>query len=128
MASNPDERNVPSTPGPVDESEYEHLLEDYSHLAPPSEGEMLQGRVLKVTPKEVIVDIAYKTEGLVPIEQFQAADGSVTVQPGDVIDVIIDRSGPQPGGYILLSHEKAARLHSWETLERAHRDNLLISG
>ncbi len=128
MASNPDERNVPSPPGPVDESDYEHLLEDYSHLAPPSEGELLQGRVLKVTPKEVIVDIGYKTEGLVPIEQFQGADGSVTVQPDDVIDVIIERHGPQPGGYILLSHEKAARLHSWETLERAHRDHLLISG
>ncbi len=128
MASNPDDRNVPSTPAPVDESDYEHLLEDYSHLAPPSEGELLQGRVLKVTSKEVIVDIGYKSEGLVPIEQFQAADGSVSVQPEDIVDVIIDRSAPQPTGFILLSHEKAARLHAWDTLERAHRENLLISG
>lgn len=128
MDSNSDERRPPSVPAPVDESDYEHLLEDYSHLAPPSEGELLQGRVLKVTPKEVIVDVGYKMEGLVPIEQFQLADGSVSVQPGDTVDVVIQRDQPQPGGYILLSHERAMRLHSWETLEKAHRENLLISG
>ncbi len=129
MATNPDELNVPGAPAPVDDSEYEHLLEDYSHLAPPSEGELLQGKVLKITGKEVIVDVGYKIEGMVPIEQFQLPDGTVTLQPGDVVDVIIERNAPpQPGEYLLLSHEKAARLHSWETLERAHRENLLISG
>ena len=40
------------------EEDYEHLLEDYSHFAPPAEGEILQGTVLKVTDKEVIVDFA----------------------------------------------------------------------
>jgi small subunit ribosomal protein S1 len=128
MASNSNEHNLPTPQAPVDESDYEHLLEDYSHLAPPSEGELLQGRVLKVTPKEVIVDVGYKIEGLVPIEQFQLPDGSVTVQADDTIDVIIERHPTQPGGYILLSHEKAARLHCWETLEKAHRENLLVSG
>jgi small subunit ribosomal protein S1 len=125
--ANSDERNF-EMPAPVDESEYEHLIEDYSHLAPPSEGELLQGRVVKVTPKEVIVDFGYKSEGLVPIEQFTAPDGTVTVQPEDIIDVVIDRHKPQPEGYVLLSHERAARLRSWDTLERAHRENLLISG
>ncbi len=128
MASNSDEQNQPTPQTPVEESEYEHLLEDYSHLAPPSEGELLQGRVLKVTPKEVIVDVGYKIEGMVPIEQFQLPDGSVTVQPDDTIDVIIERHPNQPGGFIVLSHEKAARLHCWETLEKAHRENLLVSG
>ncbi len=129
MATNPDEHTVPSTPAPVDENDYEHLLEDYSHLAPPSEGELLQGRVVKITPKEVFVDIGYKIEGVVPIEQFPQVGGSLQIQPGDTIDVIIEqRHPPQPGGYMLLSHEKAARLHSWDTLERAHRENLLISG
>jgi small subunit ribosomal protein S1 len=125
--ANSDERNF-ENPAPVDESEYEHLIEDYSHLAPPSEGELLQGRVVKVTPKEVIVDFGYKIEGLVPIEEFTLADGTVTVQPEDLIDVVIDRHKPQPEGYVLLSHERAARLRAWETLERAHRENLLVSG
>src|SRR6516225_12388857 len=50
------------------EEDYEHLIEDYSHLAPPTEGELLQGHVVKVTPLEIIVDFGYKLEGLVPIE------------------------------------------------------------
>ena len=54
----------------VDE-DYEHLIEDYSHLAPPSEGELLQGHVVKVGPQEVIVDFGYKLEGVVPMEQVR---------------------------------------------------------
>src|SRR5258707_6726859 len=103
------------------EEDYAHLIEDYSHLAPPSEGELLQGHVVKVTPQEVIVDFGYKLEGLVPIEQFRQPDGSVLVKSGDAIDVMIDRHGPQPEGYALLSFSKASRLRIWDTLEQAMR-------
>jgi len=109
------------------EEDYEHLLEDYSHFAPPAEGEILQGTVLKVTAKEVIVDFGYKSEGLVPIEQFQAPDGSVRVKPGDAIDVMIDH-GERPEGYVLLSHEKAFRIRVWDNLEKAYQEQLTISG
>ena len=80
MASKPDDPRAGAHPGPP-EDDYEHLLEDYSHFAPPAEGELLEGRVLKVTEKEVIVDFGYKSEGLVPIEQFTQPDGQVQVQP-----------------------------------------------
>ena len=111
---------------PVEE-DYEHLIEDYSHLAPPSEGELLQGHVVKVTPQEVIVDFGYKMEGLVPIEQLRLPDGSVTVKPGDAIDVMVERHAPQPEGYVLLSYSKASRLRIWDTLERAMKEQLLVS-
>ncbi len=111
---------------PVEE-DYEHLIEDYSHLAPPSEGELLQGHVVKVTPQEVIVDFGYKMEGLVPIEQLRQPDGTVTVKPGDPIDVMVERHAPQPEGYVLLSYSKASRLRIWDTLERAMKEQLLVS-
>src|SRR6202789_230516 len=126
MASGAHERDVD-----VDvafDEDYEHLIEDYSHLAPPSEGELLQGRVVKVTPHEVIVDFGYKLEGLVPGEQVRQPDGSVPFQAGDPIDVMIDRSGPQPEGYVLLSFSKASRMRIWDNLERAMREQLLVSG
>jgi small subunit ribosomal protein S1 len=126
MASNPDEPKL--EPQLSDESDYEHLIEDYSHLAPPMDGELLQGSVVKVTPKEVIVDFGYKLEGMVPIEQVTAADGAITVRPGDPIDVMVDRHGPQPEGYVLLSHSRAARLRSWDVLDKAQREGLLVSG
>jgi len=126
MASNPDEPKLePQLP---DESDYEHLIEDYSHLAPPMDGELLQGTVVKITPKEVIVDFGYKLEGMVPIEQVTAADGAITMRAGDSIDVMVDRHGPQPEGYVLLSHSRAARLRSWDVLDKAQREGLLVSG
>ena len=126
MASGANDQDVDLT-FPVDE-DYEHLIEDYSHLAPPSAGELLQGHVVKVTPQEIIVDVGYKLEGVVPIEQVRQPDGSVTLKPGDTIDVMVDRHGPQPEGYVLLSHSKASRLRIWDTLERAMREQLLVSG
>ncbi len=127
MASEPEEI-IPGMPRPSDEADYEHLIEDYSHLAPPAEGELLTGHVLKVTPTDVIVDFGYKSEGMVPKAQLTQPDGTCTVQPGDAIDVMVDRSGLQPEGYILLSHEKAARLRAWDNLERAQREGLILSG
>src|SRR5256885_416112 len=125
MASNTNqEKRSPEPLAP--EEDYEHLLEDYSHFAPPAEGEILQGTVLKVTPKEVIVDFGYKSEGLVPIEQFQGPEGEVRVKAGDVIDVMIDH-GERQEGYVLLSHEKAFRIRVWDNLDKAHQQQLTIS-
>jgi small subunit ribosomal protein S1 len=107
---------------------YENLLDDYSHFAPPAADEVLQGTVLGITGKDVIVDFGYKSEGLVPIEQFQSPSGEITVQPGDVVDVMIDHGGEQPEGYVLLSHTRAARLRVWDNLEKAHQEQLVISG
>jgi len=127
MASTADERNLNSVVS-ADDADYEQLIDDYSHFEPPHEGELLQGRVLRVHPTDVIVDFGYKSEGLVPIEQFMQPDGSIQVQVGDQIDVIIDRQGVQPEGFTLLSHQKASRLRSWDNLEKAFREELAVSG
>ncbi len=126
MAVDPNSGKL-DTPLQDSAEDYEHLLDDYTHFNPPGEGEVLEGRVLKVTPQEVIVDFGYKSEGLVPIEQFRAPDGTVQVQAGDVIDVMIDH-GQEVEGYILLSHERAARIRVWDNLEKAHEQQLIISG
>jgi small subunit ribosomal protein S1 len=118
----------PGVPPPMDWDEYEHLLEDYSHLDPPTDDELLQGNVLAITEKDVIIDFGYKSEGMVPIQEFQLPDGTLTVKPGDVVDVMIDRNAAPVEGYITLSHERARRLRCWETLEKASRENLLVSG
>jgi small subunit ribosomal protein S1 len=127
MASRADEHKL-NLPVSAEETDYEQLIDDYSHFAPPHDGELLQGRVVKLHEKDVIVDFGYKTEGLVPIEQFIQPGGTIQVQVGDLIDVMVDRQGEQPEGYILLSHQKASRLRSWDNLEKAHRDGLVVSG
>ena len=111
---------------PVPQS-YEELLDDYSHFGPPASNEVLAGTVLSITAKDVIVDFGYKSEGIVPREQFLNAAGEITVHPGDVVDVMIEH-GEQPEGYVLLSHTRAARLRVWDNLEKAFQDQLVISG
>jgi small subunit ribosomal protein S1 len=110
-----------------DSESYESLLDEYTHLAPPAEGEVLLGTILKITAKDVIVDFGYKSEGLVPIEQFLGPQGELTIRPGDAVDVMIDHGEPQEG-YVLLSHAKAARLRVWDNLEKAFTDQLVILG
>src|SRR5665213_1786002 len=97
----------PSVNG-VDPDEYQHLLEDYSHLAPPSRHEVIEGRVLKISGGEVFIDVGYKSDGVAPLSEFTHPEGNVTVQAGDVVAVMFE-SGHTSEGYVLLSHEKAAR-------------------
>jgi len=126
MAVDPSKGQVDELVQPESQS-YESLLEEYTQVAPPAEGEILQGTVLKITAKEVIVDVGYKSEGLVPIEQFLTPSGELTIKPGDVVDVMIDHGEPQEG-YVLLSHTKAARLRVWDNLEKAADEQLVVLG
>ncbi len=111
---------------PVPET-YEDLLDDYTHFAPPTADEVLQGVVLSVTGKDVIVDFGYKSEGIVPIEQFQTPTGEISVHPGDTVDVMIEH-GEHTEGYVTLSHARAARLRIWDNLEKAYQEQLILSG
>ncbi|HSU33851.1 MAG TPA: 30S ribosomal protein S1 [Bryobacteraceae bacterium] len=117
MASPSDE--IVETPGTTDSEDYRALLEDYSNPSTPNRTEILQGQVISVSAKEVIVDIGRKMEGLVPSEQFTQMDGSPSVKPGDIIEVMLDQSGQLVDGYLLLSYEKAHRRHVWEQIEQA---------
>jgi len=112
---------------PTSPENYEHLLEDYSHFAPPAADEVLQGTVLGIKAKDVIIDFGYKSEGIVPIEQFQSPTGEVTVKVGDAVDVMIDHS-EHVEGYVLLSHTRAARLRIWDNLDKAYENQLVLSG
>lgn len=125
MTSNQDDRPV-EMPGGAEEN-YEQLLEEYSQPLPSTEGEVLQGHVIEITDQGVIIDVGLKQEGIVPLEQVTEPNGQVLVQPGDTIDVMVDRRR-EIEGYILLSHERASRIRAWDTLEKAYRENLMISG
>lgn len=79
-------------------------------------GDVVEGTVLQVRDDLVIVDVGYKSEGEIPIEEFRNEDGEITVQEGDVIDVYFDRA-ESDSGLIGLSKEKADRYKIWNSLE-----------
>ena len=87
---------------------------------------VVQGTVIKQTDKHLVVDVGLKSEGLVPLEQVVDHTGATKFQPGDVIDVVIEREEPE-GGY-LVSFEKAQRLRVWDTIEKAANDKTPVLG
>jgi small subunit ribosomal protein S1 len=115
-------------PENVDSDDYQAFLDDYTNQFAPRAGELLNGHVLSVSDKEVIVDIGRKIEGLVPSSQFPQVDGRPAVKAGDVIEVMIDRTGAHPEGYILLSYERAHSRHTWEHLEKSAAEGTPLVG
>jgi hypothetical protein len=59
---------------------YEQLLDQYSGSGTSSEGEVVRGKVLKITATDVLVDVGFKSEGVIPLAEFLRPDGSVEVQ------------------------------------------------
>jgi small subunit ribosomal protein S1 len=87
---------------------------------------IVSGTVIKQTEKHLVVDVGLKSEGLVPLEQVLDHTGAVKFNPGDVIDVVIEREEPE-GGY-LVSFERAQRLRIWDTIEKAANDKTPMMG
>jgi small subunit ribosomal protein S1 len=87
---------------------------------------IISGTVIKQTEKHLVIDVGLKSEGLVPLEQVTDHTGAVKFQPGDAIEVVIEREEPE-GGY-LASYERAQRLRVWDVIEKAAADKTPIMG
>jgi len=87
---------------------------------------IVSGTVIKQTEKHLVIDVGLKSEGLVPLEQVTDHEGVVKFQPGDVIEVVIEREEPE-GGY-LASYERAQRLRIWDVIEKAAADKTPVMG
>src|SRR5271165_6092718 len=87
--------------------------------------QIVTGTVLKITPQYVVVDIGYKSEGVVPVAEFTDSQGNVSVQPGEEIPVVRDQ-GHTEEGYINLSYHKAQRLKAWDDIEKAYNDKASV--
>src|SRR5215468_12522279 len=105
---------------------YEQLLDQYG-ARKFAEGEVMKGTVLKITDTDVVVDIGYKSEGVISVAQFIDGNGNVTIKVGDVIDVLLEDT-EDGDGHIVLSKEKAEKVKVWEEVEKAHNENAIIRG
>ena len=108
--------------------EYEHLLAQYENsFKNLQEGQIIRGRILSVTGSEVIVDIGYKSEGIIPVSEFTDFSGEVTVKPGDSVDVLLERTEDQ-NGYVVLSKDKAEKMKVWDEVEKSYRSGSTVRG
>ncbi len=91
------------------------------------EGTILTGRVVEVQPRRVIIDVGYKAEGAVPLEEFVRGSEVPDINPGDQLDVYVDRV-EDDWGIVILSKEKADRLKKWDEIEAVAQDSGIITG
>jgi small subunit ribosomal protein S1 len=90
------------------------------------EGTIIEGRVVAVSKDKVVVDIGYKSEGIIPADQFVPEDLQ-GLKPGDRLQVYIEEREDADGN-LVLSKEKADKMKVWEELEKAHKDEKVVEG
>src|SRR6187401_1973989 len=88
------------------------------------EGSIVKGRVLEIRTREVLVDIGYKSEGVIPSAEFDNID---TLEVCDEVDVLLERL-ENDEGMVILSKEKAAYRQNWNKIAAVFADDGLIKG
>jgi len=91
------------------------------------EGDIVSGTVMAIAKDSVVVDIGYKSEGMISLSEFADPTGETSVSPGDRVDVLIE-SKETDDGLVLLSKEKADKLKVWDEISAACERDELIEG
>ncbi len=107
------------------ENDFGALFEQSMRAVRP--GEVVRGRVVHVSRDFVTVDIGFKSEGQIPIQEFVDRNGNVEVQPGEDIDVYFDGTDSEHGG-VVLSRAKAEQFKVWRDIEEAFQRDGAIEG
>ena len=130
-SDDPKKKQPSSTPSDVRYDEavgMEELLEMYDKkMAEFSEGDIVRGRVVQVTASEIVVDIGYKSEGILSRDEMRPLPGQPEVKTGDEVEVYIERI-EGPSGHVMLSREKAARMLVWDRIEEAFKSETPVTG
>ena len=108
--------------------DYENLLDQYKfdakEIVP---GKIIKGKVIKVTSTYALIDIGFKSEGIIPMEDFNNILDKSEIHPGDNIEAIVERSDLKEG-YLVLSYKGAIAFKALDNLERAYNYQTLITG
>lgn len=108
-----------------DKADYDAMVEMYdSTIKDIKEGEIVKGRVLGVTPEDVIVDVGFKSEGIIPLEEFSRP---INVRVGDDIEVFLEQIEDQ-NGQLILSKQKADFMRVWDRIREVHDSGSTIDG
>ncbi len=103
------------------------LDEEGSSLQTVQENEITDGKILEVGEEYVLVDIGFKSEGRIDVDEFIDEDGQVTVKAGDVVDVLLEEREDEEGQCV-LSKERADRMKVWEIIATKDDQDKLVRG
>jgi small subunit ribosomal protein S1 len=112
----------------ITSEDYENLLDKYQfstkELTP---GKPIRGKVIKVMPTHILLDIGHKSEGLVPLDEFGDEAEIKACKPGQEIEAIVDRTDEKEG-YLILSKKRADIMRALDHLEKAYSTQSFING
>ena len=92
------------------------------------EGRVLKGRIIRINPDSVLVDIGYKSEGSIPLAEFKSESGEIPpLKVGEEIEVYLDKTEDKEG-IIVLSKEKAEKIKVWDEITKAYESDQIIKG
>ena len=86
-------------------------------------GDIVNGTILEIRPQVVLVDIGYKSEGVIPISEFEDEE----IEKGDQIEVLLE-SLENEEGHVVLSKEKAAHKQNWDKIVAVFKEGGLVKG
>ena len=93
------------------------------HFREFNEGSIVNGTILDIRPQVIVVDIGYKSEGAIPVSEFEDEE----VEVGDEVEVLLERLEDDEG-LIVLSKEKAAHKQNWEKIMAVYEAGGLVKG
>ena len=107
------------------EDERKKLEEEYDRtLKAISDHDVIDGSVVSMTNREVVVNIGFKSDGIIPLSEFRY---NPDLTAGDVVEVYVENQ-EDPSGQLILSHKKARILKSWERINDAYDNQEIIKG
>ncbi len=109
----------------MEESEFERMFD--AEIKEFKEGDVVTGTVVEISGDAVVVDIGFKSEGVVSIKEFASIDGAPAINVGDEIKVFIERREDE-NGFVVLSKTRADQLKLWDTIVDACDNNKVIEG
>jgi len=126
------DKEVPQNPGlynvdAKDAESFANLFEQSLDERDFKVGDIVTGRVIEVQEDYVLVDINYKSEGLIPISEFRVVDGQREIAVDSQVEVYIDRVENE-NGMVVLSKDKADMLRAWTDISRAAENEEVIEG
>ena len=89
-----------------------------------AESDVIIGKVVRLTDKEAIVDINFKSEGVISLNEFRYNQG---LKVGDEVEVMVDRREDK-SGQLQLSHKKARTLKAWDRVNEYHESGEIVNG
>ncbi|MEN6421511.1 MAG: 30S ribosomal protein S1, partial [Smithella sp.] len=99
---------------------YEQSLNQFQY------GDIATGKVVQIKDDRIMVDVGWKTEGFIPIDEIKDARGNINISVGDEIDVFIDRRDSE--GNLVLSRDKASKVKIWDEIKNACDNDTVVEG